>query len=512
MNGRTKTPRTMNKILSILALSAMILFAPCCGDKEIVVVIPEVFPEDETPEGDTPSQARDPYRVKCKPKVSTTSWDTYNAYTVECIQGFNPSVSDPATDQYGGWTDVTVGNPDGFFSVRKIGNRWWLVDPDGYLFLSKGVAVFSPGSSDRQRANVTERFGSASGWARQELPFIKELGFNSLGAWSQVDVVRSLADVVPYTVILSPMGSYIGELRNSSDPVLAAAFKGSKSFEKYPYDFAMVFDERFDQVVDNTIARASTYRNDKFLIGYFIDNEIPWKEYALENCLTKWPASHINRQKAQTWLDQRKGRSGCTIADATSDDKKAFVAYCYEIYLQKVSAALKKYDPNHLFLGDRFNQWSHELVNPHMFEVAGKYVDVISVNHYQRWEPDVNVLRNWESWSGKPCIITEFYTKGLDTVAAGLANTTGAGWVVETQADRGLFYQNFVNRLIQSRVCVGWHWFTYMDNDPTGNADDSNVDSNKGLVQWNTDRYPDLYTTMTPINRCTYNLAKFYAN
>ena len=173
-----------------------------------------------------------------------------------------------------------------------------------------------------------------------------------------------------------------------------------------------------------------------------------------------------------------------------------------------MSAALKKYDPNHLFLGSRFNQWSHELVNPEMFKAAGKYVDVVSLNHYQKWEPDADAMHNWEHWAGKPFMVTEFYTKGVDS---GMANTTGAGWVVKTQKDRGLFYQNFVLQLIKSKVCVGWHWFTYMDNDPTNpDGDPSNKDSNKGIVQWDCTRYDECITQMRAINEHVYGLARFY--
>jgi hypothetical protein len=87
-------------------------------------------------------------------------------------------------------------------------------------------------------------------------------------------------------------------------------------------------------------------------------------------------------------------------------------------------------------------------------------------------------MQNWYNWSGKPFLVTEFYTKGMDS---GLGNTTGAGWIVPEQKDRGYFYQNFVNELIKAKTCVGWHWFTYMDNDPENpNSDASNKDSNKG--------------------------------
>ncbi len=457
-------------------------------------------------DGAAPVQTHDPYKVQCKTSVSSSTWTTYNAYAADCIEGFSPT-ADPQTNKYGGWTSRNLGNPDGFFRAVKSGSRWWLVDPLGNPFLSKGVAVFSPGSSDRQKANIQSKFGSNTNWARSETAFLREQGFNSAGAWSLVDVIRNVSNPLAYTVILSPMGTYIGELKNSSDATLKAAFKAA-GWEGYPYDFAMVFDARFDQIVENTMSKITTYKYDKNLIGYFIDNELPWKNYALEYCLTKWPSDHINHQKAQEWLDQRKGRTGCTISDATAADKRAFIAYCYEVYLQKVSSAIKKYDPNHLILGSRLNQWSHELVNPEFFEVAGKYSDVISVNFYQRWEPDVAVLQNWEAWSGKPVMITEFYTKGLDS---GMGNTSGAGWVVKTQNDRGLFYQNFVNQLLKSKVCVGWHWFTYMDNDPTNTgSDSSNVDSNKGIVTWDCQRYDDCIAQMRTINECVFNLAVFY--
>ena len=495
----------MNRKTIILAIAALAALSACNGNKDEDVIIPVVYPVVDDGNGDNnPTDVLDPYKVECKKNVETTSWTTYNAYTVKCISGFTPS-ADPEVDQYGGWTIMNVGNADGFFKVQKAAGRWWLVDPLGNIFLSKAVAVFSPGSSDRQKANITEKFGSNYNWAKAETTFLREQGFNSLGAWSSVDVVKGIPEPMPYTVILSPMGSYNGWLK--SNGAEAAGYKAA-GFEGYPYDFAFVFDERFDQEVESVISKASTYKNDKYLIGYFIDNEIPWKEYALEYCLTKWPSTHINHQKAQEWLDQRKGKSGSTLSDATTSDKRAFIAYCYEVYLQKVSAALKKYDPNHLFLGDRFNQWGHELVNEEMFKVAGKYVDVVSINHYQRWEPDQAVMRNWEAWAEKPFMVTEFYTKGLDS---GLGNTSGAGWVVKTQNDRGLFYQNFVNQLVKSGVCVGWQWFTYMDNDPTNpGSDSSNVDSNKGIVQWDCTRYDALIAQMREINECTYNLARFY--
>jgi hypothetical protein len=94
---------------------------------------------------------------------------------------------------------------------------------------------------------------------------------------------------------------------------------------------------------------------------------------------------------------------------------------------------------------------------------------------------------------------------------SGFANTTGAGWVVKTQADRGRFYQNFALGLIETGGCVGWHWFKYRDNDPgSKTADPSNLDSNKGIVNLRLDPYVPLLQAMHELNRQVYSLAAYF--
>ena len=490
-----------------VAVALSLLLGSCSGGIDYdKYPIPDVFPENGGGSGEgSDTEEKTPYKVECR-KNATSAWNTYNAYTCSRITGFTPA-DDPETDEYGGWKIKAESAPDGFFRVRKINGRWWMIDPLGNLFLSKAVAVFSPGSSDRQKAALAEKFGSNASWAASESQYLMDNGFNSLGAWSTTYISNrnNVPQKMPYTVIVNPMSTYNGTLKASGTEAEGFSKAG---WEGYPYDFAFVFDSGFDTQVEKSLATISQYANDPYCIGYFIDNEIPWKDYALERCLTKWPSTHINHQKAQEWLDARKGKAGCTISDATTADKKAFIAYCLGVYLEKVTTAMKKYDPNHLFLGCRFNQWSYELVNEEIFKTAGQYMDIISINHYQKWEPDAEAMRNWEAWSGKPFFVTEFYTKGEDS---GLGNTTGAGWHVRTQEDRGLFYENFVIKLIESGVCVGWHWFTYQDNDPTStSSDSSNIDSNKGMVTWDFQRYSPLVEHMKALNSCTYNLTKFY--
>jgi len=185
----------------------------------------------------------------------------------------------------------------------------------------------------------------------------------------------------------------------------------------------------------------------------------------------------------------------------------AFSGFYFETYLKKVAAAVRKYDPNHLYLGCRFNQESEELKNPEIFKVAGKYMDIVSINHYRKWEPVQSIMADWASWSGKPFIITEWYTKGEDS---GLPNKSGAGWNVPTQTDRGYFYQNFTIELLKSKACVGWHWFTYQDNDPLDlKTDPSNRDSNKGVVSSLFVPYSPLLENMKILNTHVFELIKY---
>ena len=142
-----------------------------------------------------------------------------------------------------------------------------------------------------------------------------------------------------------------------------------------------------------------------------------------------------------------------------------------------------------------------------MWRAAGRNLDIIAINHYGVWDPDDGVVQ-YALWSGKPVMISEFYAKAADS---GFANTGGAGWLVPTQADRGLFYETFALGLLQSKACIGWHWFKYQDNDPTDTrADASNLDSNKGIVDSQYAPYSALVDQMRDLNTRVYALSDYF--
>ncbi len=52
------------------------------------------------------------------------------------------AASEPLPDRsrFGGWLDGPQREATGYFRAEKVNGKWWLVDPDGYLFFSNGIA------------------------------------------------------------------------------------------------------------------------------------------------------------------------------------------------------------------------------------------------------------------------------------------------------------------------------------------------------------------------------------
>ncbi len=114
-----------------------------------------------------------------------------------------------------------------------------------------------------------------------------------------------------------------------------------------------------------------------------MDNEMPFKRDAILNYL-QLPEKDPGHQAALAWLKARHGAQA-TTKDITEQDRKDFLAHVTDRYYRIVSTAIKKYDPNHCFLGSRFH--GAELNYPEVFKAAGAYVDVMAVNYYRTWTP-----------------------------------------------------------------------------------------------------------------------------
>jgi hypothetical protein len=421
-------------------------------------------------------------------------WSDWQNYPIRTVQDVSPAPKTVRLDHFGGRVDRHL-KSTGFYRTRKINGRWWFIDPDGHPYLNAAVASVNPGSSPASADALAKTFGTQAEWMTKTSGLLISNGFNGAGAWSDVRLLRAApaqsTHPLSYAINIEIMNAY-GAKHGGTYNV-----PGHKG---YPENTIFVFDPAFETfAVQYVAAKIADYRDDPNLLGYFSDNELPLMRANLDGFL-RLPAGDPGRQAAERWLQDHHAT---TPTDAL---RIAFLEYEADHYFQVVSSAIRKADPNHLYLGCRF--YGQQLSDPEVFRAIGKYADAISINVYGIWQLDAETTAMWERESSKPFMVTEFYAKGEDS---GMPNHTGAGWIVRTQDDRGLFYENFVLALLESRACVGWQWFKYQDNDPDDpHAEASNVDSNKGIVDRVYKPYDPLLIRMRDLNLTMYGVADVF--
>ena len=421
-------------------------------------------------------------------------WQEYDTRLAASLQGLE-NYPEPQHNTLGARIDKKE-PATGFFYAKKVNDRWWIVDPAGNLFIHCAV-VSVTSKSALKNAEFIKRFKTRRDWFSETTKLLKGSGFNGTGNWSDADLLKTSTDSLVYTRGFNFMAGY-GKLRGGT-------FQ-QPGHTGYPNDLIFVFDPDFEKYCDSEAKKAAQFKDEKLLLGYFSDNEMPFPEDALDRYLSQ-PGNDAGYLASIEWLKQTKN-GDTSKQNITDGDRQNFLKYMSARYFSIVSAAIKKYDPNHMYLGCRFH--GKTLKQKAVFESLGKYADIVSINYYDVWTPKNDNLQKWSEWSGRPILITEFYVKGDDS---GMKNSSGAGWLVPTQKDRGYFYQNYTIALLESKVCVGWHWFKYQDNDPDDvKSDPSNKDSNKGIVDKFYEPYKDMLTPMAELNQHLYSIVAYFDN
>ena len=258
-----------------------------------------------------------------------------------------------------------------------------------------------------------------------------------------------------------------------------------------------VFDPMFAQFADERAKEVVTpYTNNPYVYGWMSDNELHSELKLLDSYLmsdTENPWFAYSYATAWTFLRTVTGKENVDINDVNDEYRKLFRAMIYNKYLGIVSSAVKKYAPNHMFMGSRFLPGCYR--DEYVQRVAGKWCDVISLNYYGAWAPESELMRDIQKWSGTPFIITEWYAKGMDVQKKDprLTNESGAGFTVRTQKDRGYFYHNYTLKLMECKGCAGFDWFKMWDNDPDNlKTDLSNRNTNKGIYDNDYQEYTEL--------------------
>ncbi len=434
-----------------------------------------------------------------------------------------------AWDKYGGLKAIKF-ERGRFFRTHYDGKRWWFVTPDGHAFLSIGACCVQPtGSFIRgtkrypYRENVLAKHGDVDTWAKVARQRMRQWGFNTMACWSG----REVRDV-PRTDILN----------------FASGAGGSWLTGGLP-DF---FDPAFERSARDTARHCQAQRDNPWLIGWFLDNELAWgKDWRMAPNLfdryAQLPAKAPGKQAwcrvlreryktpdaySKTWspairdwsdLPSVKGvRARWGQAEAALADRRAFVLAAARQYFRVCVEAIRTYDPNHLILGCRFVSW----VAPRMVvKACGEFCDVVSINFYELGPAGYGLYEIWRRGADhvegkadlsefyrivkKPLMITEFGFRSMDS---GLPNTYPPPLAVQptvpTQQARAERYAKYVRMWMREPFFVGYHWFRWMDEPKEGRFDGEN--GNYGLVDIRDEPYEVFIKPISSVNREVWTL------
>lgn len=402
--------------------------------------------------------------------------------------------------RYGGWKKKRF-RATGFFRTHNDGTRWWLVDPQGYAFLSAGIdcirsntsgmvsgqedmfswlppqddPVFAEAFSKRRndillfdflQSNLIRVFGKnwKSDWEKITTGLLKAWSVNTIANWSDLDYSGKAK--IPWVLNMSGFPS--------AEPLLYR-------------DFPDVFSHTYLENCRKFATQLEAYKKDPYLIGYFLSNEPHWafgdNNLALEMFATDTPS--VTKDTMTAWLAARYGNDIAALnkawklrlQDFTEINrlilKEASSEQCYtdcvefsgimvDQYIKPVCSEVKKTDPNHLNLGMRYAWISSDLCYR-----AGAYFDVFSINGYTfPGPPETAEITNR---SGKPVIIGEYHFGSTDR---GLPANGIQG--AKDQESRGEAYRFYLEQGFARPEIIGIHYFQWMDQPVFGRFDGEN--------------------------------------
>ena len=174
---------------------------------------------------------------------------------------------------------------------------------------------------------------------------------------------------------------------------------------------------------------------------------------------------------------------------AVIDDLAAFSRRFAEAYYRTIAEALRRHDPDHLYLGSRFAWQTAEAV-----EACAHWCDVVSFNRYRRSIADDPA--EWERFHAldKPALIGEFQFGSADR---------GLFWEglvgVGRESERGPAYAGYLRAVAANPDFVGAHWFQYLDEPLTGRTLDGE-NGHVGFISVADIPYQDLVTAAREAN------------
>jgi hypothetical protein len=397
------------------------------------------------------------------------------------------------------------------FSVLKEEGIFWLKDPADKAFFSFGINVVNRGevsipSDSELRTTATAQpepiryrassfYSSGTDWAVATAGRLDRWGFNTIGGWSDWELLR----IVP-------------GMRFAHTPVLQIGSVAGSPWRD------MWSDQWFYDM--KTAAHNRITVSDSRVIGHYSDNELDWWNGALFRETLAQPASSGQRQRLVALLqNQYKNNWNRLLHDFEPEGAASFeeLEKAGQVFLRPGSSGIRSYRnfltmisaryyrttteimhrqaPDRLLLGDRYMASYY----PELARVAGLEVDVVSTNLKASWNDGTFArfyLNSLHELSGKPIIVSEIYLAAMEN-RSGNRNTKGGFPTALTQVDRAAAARRSLLELVRLPYVVGVDWFQYYDEPPGGRFDGE--DYNMGLVDIRDRPYNNLVNLLSTV-------------
>ncbi len=392
----------------------------------------------------------------------------------------------------------------GNFRIRREGQTWWYVAPDGRRVFSLGVCCVNMGSAEadynpaRPSYCAARHYSTKAAWVRATEERLRSWGFTTLGGWSDY-------------------ASFIAEARGAMAmaPVLhAGSTAGIPWLDMWDPAVLARVDETARAAIENV-------RGARSLLGFYSDNELGWWNSVLVQTTLGMPPESGQRRRVVSYLRRHYG--GCWSRlekDFDPEGASSFEEFEHHgilylrpggngarvhrrllgllarRYYEVTASAIRKCSGACLVLGDRYQSFYY----PEVVLAARPYVDVISTNLTPHWI-DGSFARYYldtlHELCRKPVQVGEFYMCATEN-RSGNRNSSSGFPVVANQRERARGFARTLSELALRPYVVGADWFQYYDEPPHGREDGE--DYNMGLVDIHDVPYDEMVEAALNLN------------
>lgn len=469
------------------------------------------------------------------------SSDEMVSYLRELANRSEPNRNSEKYSGYGG-TKLKQFAASGFFRTEHDGKRWWLVDPSGYAFYSIGIDIIGPGIPGNVEGIaglhewMPEKEGKyADAWEKQKVfdiqypegkelellnfhiaNLIKSFGKNWHDQWSKITKqrlaewnVNSIGNWSDSTFISKSKMPYVIPLQN---------FPVTK--KRIFRDFPDVFCQEYADLSADFAKQLEPFKNDKYLIGYFMNNEPGWAyvptinlaeellakvgDYASKDTLVEFLKQRyaniedLNRSWKTSFdaFNQLKQtlKGASKLSEIASADLEEFSTLMLEKYIEVPVKATKTVDPNHLNMGMR---WASGALKESWRFAGTQYLDVFSMNNYT--DNPSSRLDIAAEFTNKPILIGEFHHGSMEAGHSAF----GARWT-KTEAARAVAYRYYAENAAAHPNSIGIHYFSFNDDPVLGRFDGQNF--HQGFVSVGHKPYTDFVKGYSKVNDELYEV------